>query len=489
MMRMQRGFRRMALAAAGTCTAVASVTACTSLLGGLPDGTLLGADGGATDGTIGVDATNPSDSAIDAASADDGASDGGSSDGDGGAVDKVVQISAGGASACAVTSAGALYCWGTNQNGAVGDGTTTTRSAAVRITKDVTGAELGPVAQVSAGMMHVCAALKDGAVYCWGDDSAGQLGDGMNLVDSGVSALQQHAPKKVAGVTAAFVESGFLHSCVPSMNGYTCWGSNGAGELGHKPGQSGDQPVTGFAGYANSVPQAGAQVPGSTQASLGMMFSCATTPPSDNVLCWGANASGQLGDLEAGTNSTPIPVRVGVIGLMAASKEVAASALYHACAIDKQGTLYCWGGAGAGELGPGVSVGNTLSYAVQVMSGVSHVSVAKFTTCITDATFHVQCWGGNEFGQLGHDPSMDPIPSCHDNGGPCNPTPTTLKVAGGGAFGPAVAISVGYNYVCALKDDATVWCWGQNSGGQLGNGQGGVDAGPSYAPVLVVGLP
>jgi alpha-tubulin suppressor-like RCC1 family protein len=493
--------RRILFALGSGAVACASGAACTSLLGDLPGGTLLDAgaadvttaDGpGAPDGA--AEAAPGGDSAAEAA-AKDGAPQGDGGPGDGSSGDPVTQISAGGSSACAVTQSGALYCWGSNTSGTVGDGTTTPRASAVHITTDITGQTLGPVAQVSAGGRHVCARLRDNTVYCWGNDDAGQLGDGIFLPLADAGLADRHAPQKVPSVTATFVSSGFFHSCVPAAgNSYVCWGSNAYGEIGHTPGTMGDYAVSGgFYSWANSSPLGGVTVSDSTTASMGFFFSCANDTVLDDIFCWGANTNGQLGQLpDASAQYLPNPsaIPVGVNGgSLGASREVS-TGWFHACATDGAGEAYCWGSPGAGQLGTSVTVaGGTYSQAVMVMNNVSHIAAGLYSTCVVDATQHVQCWGGNGQGQLGHDPSTDPLQMCPDNSQPCNPNPSTIKV-GGTAFGPATGISIGLGYACALKGDGTVWCWGANLGGALGSGGQGVnDAGLAFEPVQVMGLP
>jgi alpha-tubulin suppressor-like RCC1 family protein len=494
----------LGLAAWAGCNALAGIQEGTLSDGGPTEG---GSDSMTVDGPVAGDAS-PHDSSPGDGSPGDGASsdgptsaEGGSDGGDGASPDLVVQVSAGGDATCAITQSGALYCWGANTHGSVGDGTTTQRSTAVHITKDVKGALLPPITQVSAGALHVCARSKAGAIYCWGNDSAGQLGDGVDLLsDAAVYATDEHAPQLVSGLTAPAVACGFFHTCALGANGFvTCWGSNGFGELGHTPGTYGDVSTANssfFYSWANSSPIQGNGVGGATQNSLGLDFTCSNDPADERSFCMGSNGEGQLGDLEAGANYSPVPSPISVRadpngGLLTAGTEIAASsALAHACALDAKGDLYCWGSAGAGALGPSVPVvQGSRVYPTSVMQSVSHVVVGGWTTCVVDATEHVQCWGGNVNGQLGHDPATDPIKSCPDNNGPCNPNPSTL-MSGGSSFGPVATLTLGLKSGCALKRDSTVWCWGDNSAGELGNNQqGSNDAGQNYEPVKVLGLP
>lgn len=222
---------------------------------------------------------------------------------------------------------------------------------------------------------------------------------------------------------------------------------------------------------------------------MGYNFGCANSGADNLIRCWGLNSSGQLGNLDAGDSVQPIivmngPQAEGFNGISTA----ASLALYHACGIDAQGVVWCWGSAAAGQLGLAVSVASgATSYAVQVLSGMAKVASGMFSSCAIDPAGRIRCWGGNANGELGHDPSTDPISACHDNGGPCNPNPTFVRAADGSDFDHATAVSVGGAGACALRDDHTVWCWG-NGFGRIGS-DAGPDAGVTFTPMQVAGLP
>jgi alpha-tubulin suppressor-like RCC1 family protein len=330
--------------------------------------------------------------------------------------------------------------------------------------------------------------MRDSTVYCWGNDDDGQLGDGVHLPVPDAGVDDRHAPQKLVGVTATYVAAGFAHACFFGGSSYECWGSNGYGELGHTPGLMNDVYLGAlFANYGNSTPIVGASLPGTnTVASLGVDFSCANDTDTDNIFCWGANLSGQLGQGDAGTGfqptPSPLPVDNSPGGLLGASKEVAAG-IFHACALDAMGNASCWGSSGAGQLGTTAPVqANDYSYAITVMSGVAHISAGFFTTCVIDANEHIQCWGGNAQGQLGYDPATNPLQMCPDNSAPCSPIASTINV-GGSPFGPAKALSLGPGSACAVKTDGTVWCWGATGA------PGANDAGIALEPQMVAGLP
>jgi alpha-tubulin suppressor-like RCC1 family protein len=142
----------------------------------------------------------------------------------------LVQITAGNDQACALDSAGAAYCWGNNASGQLGDGTTS--SSDVPVAVDTSGVLAGvTLTQVTTGGFHTCALDSGGAAYCWGSDEWGELGVGSTSDDP------QTAPVTVAftvdGKTLAQITAGASHTCALDSGGTAyCWGSNASGEVG-----------------------------------------------------------------------------------------------------------------------------------------------------------------------------------------------------------------------------------------------------------------
>jgi alpha-tubulin suppressor-like RCC1 family protein len=187
---------------------------------------------------------------------------------------------------CAVTSAGALKCWGNNNNGQLGDGTTTDRATPV----DVIGLTSGVVA-AAAGGTHTCVLTTAGGVKCWGNNGAGQLGDGtttQRLTPVDVIGL----PCGVSGVTA-----GSTHTCArTSSGGATCWGANYGGQIGDGTLNDQHAPVD-VIGLTSGV----------TAVAAGYAHTCAVTT-AVSVKCWGNNKAGELGDGRPLQRSTPANV-------------------------------------------------------------------------------------------------------------------------------------------------------------------------------------
>ena len=197
----------------------------------------------------------------------------------------VVAISNGTLHTCALTSAGGVLCWGLNNAGQLGDGTTTERHAPV----GVSGLSSG-VRAIAAGGGHTCALMESGVVKCWGMNGDGQLGDGT----TGPSSIPVNVLGLSGGVEA--IAAGTFHSCVLISGGAAqCWGFNVGGQLGDGTTLPRSGPVS-VLGLSDAV-----------AISVGYLHSCALTSSGDPV-CWGYNASGQLGDGTKTERHAPVEV-------------------------------------------------------------------------------------------------------------------------------------------------------------------------------------
>jgi hypothetical protein len=232
----------------------------------------------------------------------------------------VVAYAVGGGHACAVTADGQVACWGANHRGQLGDGTLEPRDLPVT----VPGVD-GAVA-VAAGDAHTCALRGDGLVLCWGDDASGQLGQGEveGTEDLGLE------PRPVRNLASAVEVTTFAGlTCARTRDGAVhCWGGLGLG-LG-LPGES---------AVAETVPG----LPHAVALTVGEAHACAVDP-NEGLWCWGANASGQLGD--GTTDDRTAPAQVA--GLLRAARASAGAA--HTCAVDGDAATWCWGeGAPGGD--------------------------------------------------------------------------------------------------------------------------------------------
>jgi formylglycine-generating enzyme required for sulfatase activity len=249
---------------------------------------------------------------------------------------------------CAVVGDGDVRCWGLNDFGQLGDGTTTNANSPAKVPN------LSDATAVTAGRSHTCALRRDGNVACWGLNALGQLGNGTRTnAPVPVDVLD------VAGRATAISAAG-SHSCLLAKDGrVSCWGSNAGGQLGDGTDVDSDVPVTVRNLADVTAIAAGGTWPNPFPEDLRYTeeFTCALLSDG-SVRCWGGNASGQLGD---GTQrASPLPVAVKGVPIAGDedSRAVGISAGRRAaCALLRDGSILCWGDNEHGELGDG-TVGN-----------------------------------------------------------------------------------------------------------------------------------
>ena len=195
-------------------------------------------------------------------------------------------ISAGELHTCALTTAGGIKCWGSNDYGELGDNSTAHRLTPV----DVSGLGSG-MAAISVSEQHTCALTTSGGVKCWGDNSRNQLGDN--------SSVPRFTPGDVAGLGSgvAAIAPGTFHTCaITTGGGVKCWGRNDLGALGNNSVMPVLAPVD-VSGLASGV----------AAITAGDYHSCALTT-TGTVRCWGSNTNGQLGDNSTTLRLTPVAV-------------------------------------------------------------------------------------------------------------------------------------------------------------------------------------
>jgi alpha-tubulin suppressor-like RCC1 family protein len=278
-----------------------------------------------------------------------------------------VAVAAGGAHTCALTDAGGVRCWGANDEGQLGDGTTRRRLRPV----EVVGLS-GGVAAVTAGPFHSCALTDAGGVKCWGRNSSGQLGDG--------TAHERLAPVDVAGLDAGAraVAVGGSHSCaLTAAGGVACWGGNDHGQLGDGTRQERHVPV-GVVGLETGVASIGA----------GWDSSYALTD-GGAVMSWGANDYGQLGDGTRRERHVP----VGVVGLETGVASIGPG-WDHACASTESGGARCWGFNAHGQLGDGTERERHVPVDVVGLEiGTAAIAAGGAGTCALSDGGAVRAWG------------------------------------------------------------------------------------------------
>ena len=272
---------------------------------------------------------------------------------------------------CALSSSGALKCWGRNWDGQLGDGTSTNRYSPTLI------GGVGWAAQVALGGQFSCANTFLGTSKCWGRNDSGQLGDSSNT--------QRLSPVDVSGLYGANeLFTGGRHACALLPGGYVkCWGENFYGQLGD--GSTADR----------STPTDIPELSGTGGLALGAAHTCAFFVGSGAVKCWGSNGSGQLGSSGGWSVATPtdVPGLDNVIALAAGNS--------HTCALIAGGGVKCWGSNYYGQLGDGT---NNTRYAPVDVLGIADaiaITAGASGTCALRSGGEVKCWGSNSNGQLG----------------------------------------------------------------------------------------
>lgn len=395
----------------------------------------------------------------------------------------------GGGHTCVVLGAArSLYCWGANDYGQIGNsktglGTTAEDVAsAVKIGLDETGLPFDGVDEISLGSFHSCARKGD-ALFCWGQRLTGAQAE-----PPGANA-DRTAPRAIGNLDARRVAAGGPHTCTLKTNGkIACFGHATFNELGRANADDPACTAPFFYDYNGSATHlcSGSLVeamfgllPGSVAVAAGETHSCALA--AGKVHCWGAAGSGELGrpvgqaqELNAQIVVTDQVALTPLDGVNAIANEGAR----HTCAIRASGAtvgeVVCWGVNDLGQIGAAATTpSRPFAAAVPGLAGVSAIGVGPSVSCAVKADATVACWG-NDLAALG------------DGGAASSAAPVAIKgPLGVGLLGNVAAVAPGARHVCALKKDGTVWCWGKNDRGQLGDGTK-ID---SANPVKVAGLP
>ncbi len=302
----------------------------------------------------------------------------------------VTALAAGGQDTCAIVDGGA-ECWGYDNFGQLGDGFTGEDSW---VPAPVTGLASG-VAAIAVGLGSACAVTSDGAAQCWGHDNVGQLGDG--------STSDSNVPVPVtgltSGVTAVGLGSDALHAfaCALVDGGVQCWGNDVYGQIGDDadmtpgkipppPNQPAPVSVTGLSNGVQAL-------------ALGGQFACALLTDG-SVECWGNDNMGQCGDNTDLTTSNGRATPVPVSGLTSGVTAIAAGS-NHACAI-VNGGVECWGWNAYGQLGNGTTTDSPVPVQVTgLTSGATAIAASGEHSCALQGGV-VLCWGSNSNGELGN---------------------------------------------------------------------------------------
>lgn len=385
----------------------------------------------------------------------------------------VVSLSAGSSHTCALLRGGAVRCWGENQAGELG-------LASKANVANKQPYQLGPLAlgapatALAAGAHHTCALLKDGGVRCWGKNDQGQLGLGHTKSVGDDEAPDVDHAQVALGVKAQAIAAGGDTTCAVLKGGTVrCWGANGFGQLGlgHTKNIGDDE--------APSAAVAQLSLGGtSVGVAVASEHACALFD-SGLIRCWGHNDVGQLGlghtsdvgDDELPSAADPIDLRTlenpSLFSLSAGGKRACAG-------INQgwmQGWMYCWGYNGDGGLGVGLVENRPTQKAGEWGlfwwgHANEQIVVGGSHQCVRLHNQEMHCWGLNDAAQLGG-ADLQPM---GDNENPTIFAAVKFPRSDANSFAYATLVTAGAKHTCALLDTAEVRCWGQNDKGQLGLG-------------------
>jgi alpha-tubulin suppressor-like RCC1 family protein len=347
------------------------------------------------------------------------------------------QVSAGTAHTCGLTTGNLAYCWGANSAGQLGDGTHTGRLRPVAV------AGGHHFVQISVGESHSCAVTAENRAYCWGNNRWGQLGDG--------TLTNRPAPAFIPTHRFRQIRAGYLHTCgIGLTNIAYCWGNNDEGQLG-----------TG--GPQTSTPTRVARALLWNQVIAGASHTCGVTTDNRGY-CWGANFFGELGDGTKTQRQKPSLVAGGL-----SFRQVVPGGGWfpdfvepfvddgHTCGITTADKAYCWGLNESGVLGSGTGANSLTPVAVAGGRRFGLLNTGWLHSCAITTSAAAFCWGSNADGQLGV-------------GSGTSSSLSPLRVAGGLELSAVSAGTLGTHSCSWTTTDHRAYCWGNNAAGQLGDG-------------------
>lgn len=383
----------------------------------------------------------------------------------------VAQVALGSSFGCALLRDRSVWCWGRNDEAQLGSEELPngqTRAVACHTFPfQVIG--LDRAVAVTAGHAFACALRDDGTLRCWGSNSVGQLGNGLTL-----PSASPVAARGLTGITA--VAAGARHTCAVAGGLVYCWGANDRGQLG-QPTTSRQCTVGGESIACEPQPTVIDGVKGVVAISAGTAHTCARTVEGI-VLCWGDGRYGQSGSGRA--SAMPGPSPVGVLdgdSFIENISDVSAGA-DHTCARNADGVVWCWGRNEQGQLGspPQSAVPERCSGPCSPQP--LRVQGLDFRVSARDAGSDADVDDASAEDASAEDASMDAGAEDADAGdaraGIGVSDVADVQRVRDDVVAPSMvprSIASGGSFSCAVLDDSTVRCWGDDSSGQLGDGR------------------
>lgn len=356
-----------------------------------------------------------------------------------GACDELEHLALGRNHSCATTHEGQVTCWGQGAGGRLGNGVIGSRSIPTKVLA------LEDSQKIAAGPDFSCAI--EGAIselFCWGGNSYGQLANGDSEGADSVVPLPLASPYddelRLSAVKGVAVSERF--GCAIVRDGdLLCWGEDANGQLANGSSTTSEFPQLPAIGYDVDYNE----LTNVELVAVGQRHACAVI--DGELLCWGDNALGQLGNRSIETVSevaVPVP-GIGPVDAISAG-------LFYTCAVSS-GDVYCWGVNSRLQLGRASGDDDDIPQLVQGLPEIKSVHAGTNFTCALTVAGSVYCWGANDSGQRG---DVDPSDSA---------TPVLVDIQ------DVVELAVGGGHACAIDSARQGRCWGGNVYGQLGVGR------------------
>lgn len=352
-------------------------------------------------------------------------------------LDSVIMLSAGSKHSMALKSDGTIWTWGRNYYGQLGTGNTENSKIPVRVNS------IPSITSISVGYEYSLAVTNNGEVYAWGLNDAGQLGNGTTIDAHEPSLACNHNGSNLSGIVD--VSANDNTSIAKTSDGILLtWGNNSSGKLGNGTEISSNYPIQIDIDGLKDIKSFG-----------GGSSHCLALNNDNTVWAWGSNSVGQLGDgARIYTTSNWVRVHTPTSGSVAS-----ANGTYHTAILNSDGTVWTAGRNQYGQLGIGTNTDSAEAVQITSLDAVSALAAGDNHTLALKNDGTVWAWGKNTYGQLGNQSSANasaPVQVLDENG--------DAYLEG------VVAIAANADYSLALKADGSLWSWGLNDQGQLGDG-------------------
>jgi alpha-tubulin suppressor-like RCC1 family protein len=365
----------------------------------------------------------------------------------------------GGTNGCALSAGGTLYCWGSNSHDQLLEANPSETAPVALDLSATLGAN--SITGYATGNGTTCVLSSASAVYCWGYNGQGELGDGSFGGTPPADPVRVSFSGAQSGTITQLVGGGDKTFCaLTSTSQIWCWGGGSQGQLGNDASPTNaDSPVQVYTGGVLSG-RVIASISGTTD-----VFCAVDT--GGGAYCWGDNSDDALGDGSSASTTQPVAVDLAAFPLGDKVHAIAPSQT-HSCLVDTNHAVWCWGSNiggvnglgdpdGTGDANSWFAVPQLVSTGTSALTGVSASSIVSSNTesCGLSAAGALYCWGADPIGDGGSDADV------------LSPE----AITGGDIVGRTlVRVSAASYATCAIDSQSSLYCWGENNSGEIGDG-------------------